>query len=347
MAKEITLPQLGQTMEEGIIINCPVKAGQKVKKGDVLFEIETDKVTFELESPDESFVKAIFAQPGQTVSVGEVLLILGEENEKINVAKKIGKKTTVKKPSGETPIEKITQEDLAAASQSQTGYKLGRKIPLGRFGKKQAEKMLLSKHEKPCFYLNINIDVSELVALREKLNESAEIKISINDFIIRALSLGLAQWPVMTGRLEDDSIRLADSINISFSMPTKSGLVNAVIKEVDKKNLNQIAQETTTLIEKAEKGKLTPEDLEGGCVTLSKLGELGIDSFIPIVEPGQCSILGVGKIIETIVLEKDNTAVHKFMKMTIAVDHKVANGAEAAQFLSCVGKLLEDPQKLV
>jgi len=84
MAKEIKLPRFGETMVEGTIVNCLVKVGQKVKKGDYLFEIETDKATFEMESPDEGFVKAIIAQPGQTLSVGQVILILGEENEKIS-----------------------------------------------------------------------------------------------------------------------------------------------------------------------------------------------------------------------------------------------------------------------
>jgi pyruvate dehydrogenase E2 component (dihydrolipoamide acetyltransferase) len=321
MSKEIKLPELGQTIEEGTIVNCLVKVGQNVKKGDLLFEIETDKAVFEMESPQQGFVKVILAQPNQTVSVGQTLLILGEENEKIGDVKKPEKKTIVKKPAPKKSA------DLSKLS--------------------RAEKMLLSKREKPCFYLNISVDMTELETIRKKMNESAEIKISINDFIIRALASGLAQWPVMTGRIEDDSIRLADSIDINFSIPAKSGLVNAVIKQVDKKNLTQIARETTALIEKAEIGKLSPEDLEEGCITLNNLGSLGIDSFIPIVEPGQCSIIGVGKINEKLILEKDNPAVRKIMKMTLAADHKIANGAEAAQFLSCVGKLLEDPQKLL
>ena len=347
MAKEIKLPQLGKTMEEGIIINCLVKVGQKVKKGDFLFEIETDKVTFEMESPEEGFVKAIVAQPGQTVSVREVLLVLGEENEKISLERSNPQKTTTENSPKKEQIEKITQADLTAAAQSQAGYKLGQKVPLSKLGKKQAEKMLQSKRQKPCFYLNINVDVTELEELGKKLNESSEIKISANAFLLRALSLGLAQWPVMTGRLEGDSIRLADSIDIGLAIVTKGGLVTPIVKEVDKKNLTQIAQDIAALIEQAEAAKLMPGDLEDGCITVSNLGILGIDSFIPIVEPEQCSILGVGKISDTCVSEKDNIVVRKFMKMTIAVDHKVANGAEAAQFLSCVGKLLEDPQKLI
>jgi pyruvate dehydrogenase E2 component (dihydrolipoamide acetyltransferase) len=163
---------------------------------------------------------------------------------------------------------------------------------------------------------------------------------------MKALSLGLKQWPIMTGRLEGDSILFADSIGIGLAITTNKGLIAPIVKDVDKKNLAQITQYSAALIERARAGKLTPDDLEGGCITVSNLGALGIDSFIPIVVPGQCSILGVGRITDTCVSQNGNIAVRKLMKMTLAVNHKVANGAEAAQFLSYVGKLLEEPEKL-
>lgn len=311
MAKEIRLPRLGETMEEAIIVNCLVKVGQKVKKGDFLFEIETDKATFEMESPYEGFVKAIVAQPGQTLPVGEILLILGDENEKAGTTEKPGKKTPAEKPSKKMPTD---------------------------YGKlTRAEKMLLSKREKPCFYLNINVDVTELC---KKLNKQTEI--SLDDFLIKAVAVGLAQWPIMTGRLQDDNIVLAESIDIGLYTTAGGKALAAVLKDVDKKNLAQLAQYRKDLMKDVQ----TENYPEGGCITISNLGGLGIDSFIPIVEPGQCSILGVGKITDTFVLENDTPTVRKFMKMTLAVDHKIANGAEAAQFLSFVGKLLEDPEKL-
>jgi pyruvate dehydrogenase E2 component (dihydrolipoamide acetyltransferase) len=346
MAKEIKLPQLGRAMEEGTIVNCLVKIGQKVKKGDYLFEIETDKVTFEMESPAEGFVKVIIAEQGQTLPVGQILLILGEENEKTNMEKNVSKKTDTSVPIPKIPAEKITQADINAAMQGRSNYKLGQKVPLSKLAKITAEKMLRSKREIPCFYLNITVDATELVAFQEKLNKSTDIKISFDDFLIKALALGLKQWPIMTGRLEGDSVLLADSIGIGLAIAVKGGTIAAVVKDVDKKNLAQIAQYRTDLIKRTESGKLTPDDVEGGCITISNLGGLGIDSFIPIVVPGQCSILGIGRITDTCVSQDGKTSVRKFMKMTLAVDHKVANGAEAAQFLSCVGKLLEDPQKL-
>ena len=178
-----------------------------------------------MESPEEGFVKAILAEQGQTLPVGEVLLILGEENEKINIEKIVSKKTILPVPTEKTPAEKITQADINAAAQSQTSYKLGQKVPLSRLAKITAEKMLRSKREIPCFYLNITVDATELVAFREKLNKSADIKISFNDFLMRALALGLAQWPIMTGRLEGDTILLADSIGIGLAIAVKGGLL--------------------------------------------------------------------------------------------------------------------------
>jgi pyruvate dehydrogenase E2 component (dihydrolipoamide acetyltransferase) len=342
MAKEIKLPQFGKTMEEGAIVNCLVKIGQKVNKGDIIFEIETDKATLEMESPDEGFVKTIIAQNDQTVAVGEVLLILGEENEKVSV-------NTAIKQSGPKAVEKIakitTKEDIAAAlKEAKTGgkqvYKLGQKVPLSKLGQITAGQMLKSKHEKPCFYLTVNVDVTELTALQGKL------KVSVDDFIIKALALGMVKWPIMTGRLEGDSIRLADSPGIGIAMAVKDGIVAVVVKDADKKSLSQIAQYSKDLFERLEAGNLSADDFKDGCITVSNLGSMGVDSFIPIVIPGQCSILGVGKIAEACVMHKDNMTIRRFMKMTLAVDHRIANGAEAAQFLSFVVDLLGEAQKL-
>lgn len=342
MANEIKLPRFSKTMEEGTIVNCLVKVGQKISKGDILFEIETDKATLEMESPAEGFVKAIVAQNDQTVAVGDVLLIVGEENEKVNI------NTTVKKSSPKTAdksAKTTAKEDIITAlkeakASGRQSYKLGQKVPLSRLGRITAGQMVQSKHEKPCFYLSVNVDVTEIAALQEKL------KVSIDDFIIKALSIGLNKWPIMTGRLEGESIRLADSPGVGIAIAVKDGVVAPVVKDADKKSLSQIAQYSKDISERLEAGKLSADDFKDGCITVSNLGELGVDSFIPVVMPGQCSILGVGKITDTCVLRKDGAAVRKFMKMTLAVDHRIANGAEAAQFLNYVVELLSEPQKL-
>jgi len=414
MAKEVRLPQLGQTMEEGTIVNCLIKVGEEVKKGDVIFEIETDKATLEMESPADGFVKHILVEVDETLAVGAPILVLGDKDEEVPQsfvdslkagapsaspeaepveqaapaepaeaepqptapAGRVMASPRAKKLAGELgvdltavtgtgPAGKITEQDVreAAASKSakpaklpvtEAEVKLGATVPLNRLQKITAERMLKSKREIPCFYLTVKADVTDLVKLRTELNQAGpaegRMKISYNDFIIKAVATGLEKYPIMTGQLAGQAIKLASSINIGLAISVPDGLVAPIVKDVSKKDVKQIARDSQALVERARSNKLTPTDLEGGCITVSNLGAAGIDSFIPIVVPGQCSILGIGRITDTCVpdngrdpaLREPNIMVRKLMNMTLSVDHKVANGAYAAQFLDFVRKMLQD-----
>ncbi len=402
MAKEVRLPQLGQTMEEGTIVNCLIKAGDEVKKGDVIFEIETDKATLEMESPADGFVKHILVEVDQTLAVGESLLVLGDKDEEVpqsfidslkdgapavpseaapveqaapaapqpaeappQPAGRVIASPRAKKLAGDLgvdlaavtgtgPAGKITEQDVkqAAASKSakpaapapsaQADVKLGATVPLNRLQKITAEKMLKSKREIPCFYLTVKADVTGLIDLRTELNQTSDVKVAYNDFIIKAVATGLDKYPIMTGQLDGESIRLAEAIHIGLAISVPDGLVAPILKDVNKKDVKQIARDAKALVERARSNKLAPTDVEGGCITVSNLGAFGIDNFIPIVVPGQCSILGIGQITDTCVPDSGNIIVRKLMNMTLSVDHKVANGAVAAQFLDFVRKLLED-----
>ncbi len=419
MATEIKLPQLGQTMEEGTVVNCLVNVGDHVKRGDVIFEIETDKATLEMESPSEGFVKVILAQVDQTLLVGASMMILGEENEEVAAgsgdtsapsapaqatsepaspttstptpepakaepskhpgrimasprAKRIAKELGVDLATvtGTGPIGKITEVDIRRAAEGKpaaapapapkaptpaptavaapgAGPALGRTVPLNRLQRITAERMLKSKQEIPCFYLTVKVDATNMVAQRAKLNASGDVKVAFNDFIIKAVAMGLEKFPIMTGQLAGDKIQLAEAIHVGLAISVADGLIAPLVKEVNKKTLAQVARDSQALIERTRADKLDLSDLEGGCVTVSNLGAFGIESFIPIVVPGQCTIFGVGKITETCVPDNGNILVRKMMNMTLSVDHKVANGAYAAQFLDFVRKLLEDPSSLV
>ena len=255
--------------------------------------------------------------------------------------------------TGTGPAGKITEQDVqeAAAKSAKPAEpapasleeaKLGATIPLNRLQKITAEKMLKSKREIPCFYLTVKADVTDMVELRTKLNQAGDVKISYNDFIIKAVATGLERYPIMTGQLDGQTIKLAQTINIGLAISVPDGLVAPILKDVAKKDIKQIARDSQALVERARSNKLAPTDLEGGCITVSNLGAFGIDNFIPIVVPGQCSILGIGQITDTCAPDNGNIMVRKLMNMTLSVDHKVANGAYAAQFLDFVRKLLED-----
>ena len=382
-------------MEEGTIIGCMVKVGDEVKKGDCIFEIETDKATLEVESPVGGFVKHITAKEGATLLVGDVLLVLGEKDEEVpqsfvdslkggteeesrkekvesrkeeveskkpeETVSRVKASPRAKKLAGELGVElttisgtgpggKITEQDIKNATQSKTtgekefgaGARLGATIPLNKIQRLTAERMLKSKREIPCFYLTTKVDVTEMVAMRTKLNETSDVKVAYNDFIIRAVALGLEKFPIMTGQLVGDAIELAEAINVGLAMSVPEGLIVPVVKDANKKEIKAIARDTNTLIEKVENNKLLLTDLEGGCITISNLGAFGIESFIPIVVPGQCSILGIGRISDSCVPSDGEIITRKLMNITLSVDHKVANGAYAARFLDYVKKLLED-----
>ncbi len=337
MAKEIRLPQLGQTMQEATIINCLVKIGDEVKKGDFIFEIETDKASLDMESPGEGFVKHILVEADQTIAVGSPLLVLGDKSEQVPESYLDSLKTIEPAVKVEPAEPKPAPAEIGPAKVG-----AGKTIPLTKKQKLTAERMLKSKREIPCFYLTVRADVTGLVELRTKLNRTCDTKIAYNDFFIKAVATGLQKFPVMTGQLADKDIRLADSINIGLAVAAPDGLVVPVVKEADKKTVQQTAAETTALIEKAQNGKLQLSDFEGACITISNLGDFGITSFIPIVIPGQCSILGIGRITDTCVTDNGGVVIRKLMNMTLSVDHKVANGAYASEFLDFTRKLLED-----
>jgi len=249
---------------------------------------------------------------------------------------------------------RITAADVRQASQttqvqsiSEPTYSLGQKFSVNRLQKIVAEKMLQSKRDIPCFYLNIQADVTELVQRRTELNKTSDVKISFNDFLIRAVSIGLKQFPIMTGQYIDGSIQLADQIDIGLAISTDEGLVAPVVKDAINKKLKEIAVYCHAMIARAKSNKLSLEDLLGGSITISNLGGFGINSFIPIVVPGQTTILGIGRITDTCVPVEGSILVRKLMDMTLSIDHKVANGTDAAQFLILVKDLLEKPKLLI
>jgi pyruvate dehydrogenase E2 component (dihydrolipoamide acetyltransferase) len=351
MAREVRLPKFGDTMNEGTIVDCKISVGDHVKSGDVLFDVETDKATLEIESPADGFVKQIIVEVGNSYSIETPLLILGDKDERISdeFLRSLKASTpatpTIAKPR---PAKKIKDLPMPIPVLPQD-IKLGQTLPVSRLQKVTAQKMLRSKRELPCFYLNIRADVTDLVAYRDKLNQANKEEVSYNDFIIKALAIGLEKFPIMTGQIDGDDIKIAKSIGIGLAISTPEGLIAPIVKDPDKKTVPEIARYSRQLIERTKNNQLTLDDLEGGCITVSNLGAFGVDSFIPIVVPGQSSILGIGKIADVCVPAgdtPDTLGVRKMMNMTLSVDHKVANGGYAAQFLDFVKKTLEDPRSV-
>ena len=222
----------------------------------------------------------------------------------------------------------------------------GNYIPLTHIQKLIADRMLKSKQTKPCFYMEISADMTDLLNLRPMLRKSLGFKITTNAFYIRCLGLAAAQYPIMAGTLDGDNIKIADSINVGFAVNAPQGLVVPVVKNAEKKTLLEIACEEKHLTEKARSNRLTIDDVQGETIGLSNLGAYNIDSFIGIVPPPASTILAVGNAIPQIVVKDGQIIERKMLSLTLAADSRIIPEQTAAKFLNLIKTLLENPQTL-
>jgi pyruvate dehydrogenase E2 component (dihydrolipoamide acetyltransferase) len=223
----------------------------------------------------------------------------------------------------------------------------GSHILLTRIQKLIGERMLQSKLSKPCFYIELKADVTELMGLRPRLRKSLGVKITTDAFYVRALALAAKQYPLMLGRLDGDTIKIPGSINVGFAVNAPQGLVVPVIKDADKKTLAEIAELEQSLTEKARDNKLTLEEMEGETIALSNLGAYGIDSFFGIVPPPTSAVLAVGNVNREIVPIGGKPAERKMVSLALAVDRRIADEVYAAKFLNTICEQLQNPQQLV
>jgi pyruvate dehydrogenase E2 component (dihydrolipoamide acetyltransferase) len=223
----------------------------------------------------------------------------------------------------------------------------GEIVPLTAMRRIVAERMLESKRTIPCYYLNIDADVSDLVCLRNKINaRDPEHKITFNDFVLKACGLALAVFPVVNSRWATAGIERRGVANVGFAVALDDGLIVPVVRDVDKKSLREISLESALLVERARSRKLQTQEYQGGCMTVSNLGMYGIKSFVPVVNPGESSILGLGLVEDRVVYRQGGIQVRKMMTLTLSADHRMVDGAVGAQFLEAIRDLLEVPQRL-
>jgi len=221
-------------------------------------------------------------------------------------------------------------------------------IPLTGMREIIANKMKQSINTAPHYYVTMDINMEEILKLKDTLNQKLQnTKITINTILIKASSIAIKEYPIINSSVQDDQIILKEQINIGLAVALEDGLIVPVIREADKKGLSEIAYEERQLIEKAREGKLTPDDYEGGSFTISNLGMYDITQFTAIINQPEVAILAVGKITKTPVVEEEEIKIKPIMKITLSSDHRVIDGALAAKFLKRIKEILEDPLQLM
>ena len=381
MLHRISMPSLSATMEEGTIISWRVREGDPVNAGDILLELESDKSTFEFESPCSGVVRRILAGEGQTVPVQRTIAIvggpdeeipeewLGEDDEEIEEAassipgadsvksfperpagksrlkispkaRKLAEKLNVDfaKVKGTGPGGRIESGDIEkAAKQSPRREGL---IPFSTGRKKINRLVTQSKQQTPHFYIGTVVDMTSAVEFRKKLAAEGD-DISYNVLLMKAVVEGLGAEPMLNVQLAEGGYVPRKYISVGLAIETDRGVVVAVIGEVDKLEIAELSKRIDEAVSAARGGRVEDLDSSGASMTISNLGKYRVETFIPIIHPGQAAILGIGSIAERPVAAGGKIVIRKTMSVTLAVDHRIADGAVAARFMEAFAKYLE------
>ena len=365
LVTKILMPRLSLTMKTGTVVQWFKKEGETVQKGEPLVEVLSEKVTYDVEAPESGILRKILAIEGTDVPVAQTIGIIAAPDEQIPeievaeveavpekeliekaeeritaspAAKRLAREHGVDlaKVVGTGPEGRIIEDDVKKfIERTRVAPRVREVIPLTGIRKTTAERVSLSTRTAPHSTITMEVDMTETVRLRE------ETQASYTDMLVKAAAQALKEHPIMNSTLEGEQIKIFEDINVGVAVATEKGLVVPVIHNADKMSLSDIASALKLLVEKTRESKLTKEDLTGGTFTITNLGMYGVDVFIPIINPPETGILGVGRIAEKPVLVDKEIKMKPVMQLSLSFDHRVVDGAPAAQFLQKVKHVLE------
>jgi len=222
-------------------------------------------------------------------------------------------------------------------------------IPLNRLRAAIGRRMVEAKNQVPHFYVSHEYDMAPVMELRKQINAMLpdNEKLSVNDFILKAVALTLRQFPNLNASLQGSEILRHGQVNVGVAVAVDGGLLTVVCRDTDRKPLRQISTEVKTMAGRAREGKVRPEDIEGSTFSVSNLGMFDVENFIAIINPPEAAILAVGSVREVPVVKNGQIVPGMHMKATVSVDHRVSDGAEAARFMQAMTPYLEEPLRLM
>ena len=438
---EVIMPKMGDAMEEGTILQWLKSEGDEVEEGDAIAEIETDKVSMELEAEDSGTLAQIIAAEGADVPVGGAIAFIQGEGEEVPersegggeqeaeaeeggeeeggggqatateteapeenesggapqadgradgnfraspIVRRLAQENELDlaKIDGSGPQGRIVERDVRAAMErgdaqaggeadgagqaeaapeqpaapqqaqapAPTGAPGTEMMEMTRMQSVIAERMTQAKQQVPHFYATVEVEVDELMALRKQINEQLEeqgVKISVNDFVMKACALAVKKHPKINSLWTSEGIELHETVNMAMAVALEAGLITPVIKDTANKTLSAISAASKDLAKRAREGGLKPEEYQGGTITVSNMGMFGVESFSAIINPPQAAIVAVSSILERVGFKDGEVTPVSTMKLTLSADHRIANGAEGAQYMAEVKRLMESPMILV
>ena len=429
----IVMPKLGLSMTEGMVAQWRVETGTRVSPGDVIADIETSKITYELEAHTHGVIRQLLAEEQIELPVGALIGIIAEDtladtdidefvagyvpvdsenmevtgdidddfehsqmeekeittqdkseadpaavsaNEKdyeddravsaTHLAKKLAQKHAIdlREVTGTGRNGRISKKDIersleaagvitvrertrapVAPAKKSGGY---REIPLTSMRRAIGSRLSASKRNAPHYRLTIEVNIDPLLQLRTGMNQDAsEIRISVNDLLIKAVALALIKVPEVNIQFDGDVIRRFDDADVAVAVALDNGLVTPIVRAADKKSIIGISSEMSVLEDRAKAGSLSPDEYEGGTFTLSNLGMYGIKAFDAIINPPQGAILAVGTGEKKRIYSGEKEIVATMMTATVSCDLRVIDGAAGARFMQALKQTIEHPHRML
>ena len=412
-ATVIRMPALSDTMTEGVINKWNFKVGDTVKADDSLADVETDKATMEVVGYEAGTLLYIGPKEGEAAKVHGIIAIVGKAGTDISallddsgddaaaesaptahaeaaqsatpaahaetatddsrvkaspLARKIAKEKGINlnNVTGTAEGGRITKKDVesytpaAAPAKTEsapatsaapaapklttyTGVESFSEKPVTQMRKAISRRLSESLFTAPHFYVTMTIDMDEAIKARTRINEVSPVKISFNDFVLKACAVALKQHPAINSSFLGDKIRTNEHVHIGVAVAVDEGLLVPVIKFADGKSLSHISVEVKDFAQKAKSKKLQPAEMEGSTFTISNLGMFGVDEFTAIINTPNACILAVSGIQQVPVVKNGAVVPGNIMKVTLSSDHRVVDGASGAAFLQTLKSLLEEP----
>ena len=457
---EVIMPKMGDAMEEGTLLKWLKSEGDDVSEGDAIAEIETDKVTLELEAEDSGTLAQLIASEGEEIPVGGAIAFIAGEGEEVPerggesgaggeaeaeeeeggeegggaqatatetgeeesgdggaqaeapsgngaggngqfraspIVRRLARENELdlSKIDGSGPAGRIVERDVKAAMErgdakadggggaqagadgqadvsapeqptegqaQMQGFQPARLpepteaegtqlVEPTRMMKVIGERMTEAKQHVPHFYATVEVDMNNAMALRKQLNAQLEdegIKLSVNDFVMKACAVALRNHPNLNAIYTTRGVELHSKVDMAMAVALDQGLITPVIRDAGSKGLAQISRESKDLAVRARDGQLKPEEYQGGTITVSNMGMFGIDSFTAIINPPQAAIIAVSSIVQRPTFDENGEVISaSMMKLTLSADHRIANGRDGAIYMAEVKKVLENPVMLM
>ena len=378
---EIRIPKFGLSMEKGTVVKWYRAVGEAVEKGDVLVEIESEKITNDVESPVDGFIKAILVQEGESKAVGEIIGYIAETEEELreeftleapsplqenNIVEEITKASTAqseqrsfvsaspraKSLAKEHSIDlstlqgtgsegRITEKDVLDFIVKQT--QTVKKEPLPPLRREIAERLSRSYHSYVLVTNKTKVDMTELLEIKKKLIPD----VSVTTILVKCLGSVLLKYPEFNVHFDGGAVEKFPTINIGVAVDTERGLIVPVIKSVGTLSIAEVNEKLKSLAENARTNKLRQEDVEDSHFTITNLGMMRIDMFTPILNGQEVGILGVGRSVKELVVKDDNsTAIRTMAYFSLSYDHRIIDGALASRFLGGLAEVIENESLL-